>query len=102
VGKHEEFVLQALKYSATVLPDGEMHHQILKIPWNLKRRGDKKEAWNQTKIWWNFIALAVVLIRENAPTGASINFHGRREPVRALQHGIFLTGKCSVQFTYLK
>jgi len=32
VGKHEEFVLQALKYSATVLPDGEMHHQILKIP----------------------------------------------------------------------
>jgi len=38
------FVHLVLEYSATVLPDGEMRHQILKIPLNLKRLGDKKRS----------------------------------------------------------
>jgi len=38
------FIHHPLKYSATALPIGEMHHQILKIWRNLKQLDDKKEA----------------------------------------------------------
>jgi len=49
VEKCEKVVHQKLKYSETVLPNGEMRHQILKIWWNLKHLVTKKEVWNYTR-----------------------------------------------------
>jgi len=42
VEKCEKFARKVLKYWATVLPEGEMHHQIFEIWWNLKRPGNKR------------------------------------------------------------
>jgi len=48
------FVHQAFKYLSTVLQGGERHQQILKTWWNEQELPTKKEAWNHTKVMWNF------------------------------------------------
>ena len=57
-----------MKYSATVLPNGEMVLQILKIWRNLKRLGDKKEVWNYTRqkpgeILWYFQCMKILFFQ---------------------------------------